>query len=1564
MRARSIVRPRLVPPPTNHGQSMENRALSPQRPSARKQAMRAASSPLKPLRATLQNQGLLTPQGTFEDMTSNMDVDGDPAKTLISPPPESQTTARRAGSAPVERPKRKRAQTSLARVSEDEHSDHGEPSFHTPRPRRKPRKHPRPSPPLEASASPTPTPDIDDDAGPSTTTTTLLSPHATNPEADYIPPVPATALSRAAIRRARSSTPGRGYSPPRERFTPPRVIIATPSPTKPTSTTSRAAKARPSALTIKKEPPEIDLSKPAPPPSPSDDPILLRARRRARKAASEEPTPGSKKSRSRSGHVRRASDEGVESERKVDEERADARDYFMPREVERVEEDVEEEDEDDDEGEEVMVYRAPSFEPEPVYDEPAPPRAASIDVPATPAHAPSDSNIADDAEEEPPLSYTGRFTQTRIPTAADPPTSTTRARRERWGRPVSPFPKKHPLGRLPEGEDEDEDGGERGEVPHFEDDEQGEEDMELDETSFARERVGVLEDDDPIPPEPAHVEEEEDDMESMYADPPAPARAPTPPRRHAPVAETPALPTRTEPLEAVKSAPMASDMPRSPLLPSRSAGSARSPWLSLASASGTQSSNANAQGSSDSGYDSRSPEDVEAPVVSGSTGTSTTTTTTTTTQPHASSSGSTSTSERTTLMAPPRRVPSPSKPIPPASSSSPAPSSGSTASPRPPRRVALAEKPPVYSPLVARLSSGAAGSTPRKSALEGLAKRRGVRELVEQHASEGVRERLWSWDVPAPGERVGEVPATPSGTNASEAYTSALERSSMGAGPSTLSSMPPPATPLSTREQVHLDEPETPTPEYATPTPAPRPISTQAPRAGPSTATSVSSLARRFSLSPDTSAPAPTTPPAAVSFKGKEKELFVVPAVLDKGKGKEETRTANEKGVGKGGKLKSILKKPSRASVAEREQDERDEAVVDVLLTPQKGVAEGGVRFRQDEDDVEEDMEEDEEEMDEEEEDVEVQDADADSDDGDSSDPGEGDASVIKIVSDDPWQAARAAAILKQHEYDLIPFAPRRRRLDLQTLFKRTNRAMLSSSGISKSKFKSKSESKPVRELRGVVLDGTVVTPGSPAPLRTREDLFADADRSLSHLSHLSHHDAAPTPVDAYRTPSPSLSVSSSVDGRTEIDTAGPRPWARADWKLLDACITDERMALSATPGALADVDAVDLDAVVGRFVAFFEHSSNSSSSGGYTAELKAVEKKGLERMGAGWTVEEMLARARALLKKHRAGTPAPPTPEGSRRASPVVPDFTPVKLPAPAFEGRKGLGLNVGGSGEGRGKAAMGMKMPGVLGAPRYAHLLSEARSIAAPPRRVVEVEKEREADESVDMSRDASMDLSTDISMSEESEARPVLDGSTSSSASSSTGDDSHSQDASTSDTSLSSSTGRLPPYLKDAPSPSLGARVKSFFSLSSYLPRTPAPSKSAPNTDTSRALPPPPEPRSRGPIITPISKPIPAPAHPKDLVELDHVPTPAPAQPSRIPIPKRLVDLRHVEPEPRMEKKLYEGPPAGLKKRGSVQDLVGLFESVQDVEERRVREGREERFGRGLGVGKLGVERAWKP
>ncbi|KAI0030080.1 hypothetical protein K488DRAFT_88087 [Vararia minispora EC-137] len=456
----------------------------------------------------------------------------------------------------------------------------------------------------------------------------------------------------------------------------------------------------------------------------------------------------------------------------------------------------------------------------------------------------------------------------------------------------------------------------------------------------------------------------------------------------------------------------------------------------------------------------------------------------------------------------------------------------------------------------------------------------------------------------------------------------------------------------------------------------------------------------------------------------------------------------------------------------------------------------------------------------------------------DSSDAGEADESVIKIVSDNPWQAARAAAILKQHNYDFVTEIKRKPPLDLDKLFRKSNRSRLSSAGITKAR-------RP------------------PPPLRT------------------------PSP-----SPSPSPASSSHSDTRVLIDTRGPRAWAREDWKLLDACLTDERLSLAErqgdTPGSLADADTISLADVVARFLDFI---------GGDDV---------LRALGPTWTREDIGRRARALLKKHRAGDFAPPTPRGSvvpstprgsvvpstpRGTTPVVPDFTPVGRgrQTPALESAK---LPA------RERAP---RWPGALGAPRYAHLLEEARSVA----RVREEEDEEEEGDQMEVEQSIASDADERTDSS------------------------------------------RAPSYLEDPPPPpSLGARVKGF--IFSYLPTRSNAPKHKPAAD-GLPLPPPPPARARAPVVTPVSKlppahahprelvelqhaPTPVPraaprvAHPRELVELEHVPTPAPA-PSRLPRrldPKRLVELRHVEVPVLVRAEVRE-----RRSSGSVRELVRAFE-----------------------------------
>lgn len=72
------------------------------------------------------------------------------------------------------------------------------------------------------------------------------------------------------------------------------------------------------------------------------------------------------------------------------------------------------------------------------------------------------------------------------------------------------------------------------------------------------------------------------------------------------------------------------------------------------------------------------------------------------------------------------------------------------------------------------------------------------------------------------------------------------------------------------------------------------------------------------------------------------------------------------------------------------------------------------------------------------------------------------------------------------------------------------------------------------------------------------------------------------------------LSVASSsntqyIDPSRLFDPTGPREWGKNDWKILDACFTDERLdaaeKIGMTEGSLVDVTDIRLDDVVNRFV-------------------------------------------------------------------------------------------------------------------------------------------------------------------------------------------------------------------------------------------------------------------------------------------------------------------------------------------------------------------------------------------
>lgn len=260
-----------------------------------------------------------------------------------------------------------------------------------------------------------------------------------------------------------------------------------------------------------------------------------------------------------------------------------------------------------------------------------------------------------------------------------------------------------------------------------------------------------------------------------------------------------------------------------------------------------------------------------------------------------------------------------------------------------------------------------------------------------------------------------------------------------------------------------------------------------------------------------------------------------------------------------------------------------------------------------------------------------------------------------------------------------------------------------------------------------------------------------------------------------------------------------------------------------------------------------------------------------------------MLKRAKALQKKQRSGQGAPPTPTlrfSSVSSTPTVPDFTPVhparrqgvnsmqpRLAAPSF------------------LTQTTQRLPPSLLAPRYSHLLEEAKSLSKEDSLGPRTPGESPAP-LTPSANDRPVDGMTSHVKQEELEQEIPL-------------------------------------------SPTVGSRVKGF--LYSYLPtlkkKTPAQKRHEP----ARLPLPPPEllEKPRGPIMTPQPKPAPRSTHPKELVQLQHAPSPT-LIPTLPRIPKRLVDLRPVSPPP-VASAPINIPEGRRNSGGSVKELVSSFEEI---------------------------------
>ena len=175
-------------------------------------------------------------------------------------------------------------------------------------------------------------------------------------------------------------------------------------------------------LTIKKEPPEIDLSLPPPPPSPSDDPLLLKGkplpiRKQKQPGGSIGSLASFATATSTPTHARQTPSIASSSPGSPGQTRLGR----IPSLNTSIDLSMQDDDDSMDES-----YNGP-----PMFDF---------------TNVREDSRVWDDDDDDSDEDfdqtgeYTGRFKVLTVPTKADPPSSCTRSRQDAWGNPSSPYP--------------------------------------------------------------------------------------------------------------------------------------------------------------------------------------------------------------------------------------------------------------------------------------------------------------------------------------------------------------------------------------------------------------------------------------------------------------------------------------------------------------------------------------------------------------------------------------------------------------------------------------------------------------------------------------------------------------------------------------------------------------------------------------------------------------------------------------------------------------------------------------------------------------------------------------------------------------------------------------------------------------------------------------------------------------------------------------------------------------------------------------------------------------------
>jgi hypothetical protein len=195
---------------------------------------------------------------------------------------------------------------------------------------------------------------------------------------------------------------------------------------------------------------------------------------------------------------------------------------------------------------------------------------------------------------------------------------------------------------------------------------------------------------------------------------------------------------------------------------------------------------------------------------------------------------------------------------------------------------------------------------------------------------------------------------------------------------------------------------------------------------------------------------------------------------------------------------------------------------------------------------------------------------------------------VVRITGSDPKAAAKAAAILKLHDYDCVLASSKRAAA-------RKSRTTFLGAGVGKHRSSTQSQ--------------RTIYKGDPT-------LWCDVDDIMQDVTFIEQHTPVKTPFCV------SIGHNAEQMSRSSSATCAPPPyrpkageWRREDWKLLDKCFFEECYV----NGVITAPKEVNREAVVMRFQCL---------AGGHDV---------VTGLGPPWSWENLLARVDVLIKKRAA---------------------------------------------------------------------------------------------------------------------------------------------------------------------------------------------------------------------------------------------------------------------------------------------------------------------------------------